>query len=366
MDPESAKIPESVKGEIRAKLASLGIKLTIAGDQLKQETDPQRARELRDQMAALKEEARILVERYKWAKGTFGQDPAEQAAVAAGGGSSLDDVLVFAELDAAPVEIGQAAAPAASLDDVQLVYDLVGTADAAPVRTSPVDDDVAVLDEVALTFSIEDEVSAAPAPPAARGGRLGAALGLAVEDAATRTAPWGGPLVAALLEIVAVALARGAEEDEAIAAALHAAIDERQEELQLGEIRTMFGDRVVELVAWSAFIARIDPWQQRDRGYVARMQQAPAPAIFVSMCARLVEARAELARLADRGPAALEWGGLPRDRYFWNRRMLVKAYRASGHDLVVGPLVDAWVRDVAALDDATGGGAFDGPSGPLA
>lgn len=366
MDPESAKIPESLKGEIRAKLASLGIKLTIAGDQLKQETDPQRARDLRDQMMSLKEEARVLVERYKWAKGAFGHDPAEQAAVAAGGGSSIDDVLIFAELDAAPVVIGQPPAPSASIDDVELVYDLMGAADAAPSHASPVDVGAALLDEVALTFSVDEVVDAAPAHSPSRGGRLGAALGLAVEESATRLAPWGGPLAAALLEIVAVALARGADEDEALAAALHGAIDERQEELQLGEIRDLFGDRVVELVAWSAWMARIDPWRQRDRAYVGRLQQAPPPALLVSMCARIVEARAELRRLAERGPAALEWGGLPRDRYFWNRRMLVKAYRATGQDLVVGPLVDAWARDVAALDDATGGGAFEGPSGPLA
>jgi hypothetical protein len=368
--------------DVRATLASLGIKLTIAGDQLKQETDPERARELRDQISALKEEARLLVERYKGERtGESGPlDPqvaqrvqappaaAPPAADAAPGAAPGDDVVVFADLAAPPAAPPPPSAPdvpAVDFDSVQLVYDLGGAGAAPAVEPDPLAGGALVLDEVAIAFSIDEPAAPEAAARAARGGRLGTALGLAVEESADRAAPWGRSLVAASLATAVEALARGAEEDEVIAAALYATIEERQEELQLGEIRELFGDATVALVAWSAWMARIDPWQQRDRAYVGRLQQAPPGALLVSLCGRIVETRAALARLEEVGEGAFDWGGVPRDRFFWNLRALVRAYRAAGHDLVVGPLVDAWVRAAAALDEASGGGGLDVPSGPL-
>jgi hypothetical protein len=347
-DAAHGRIPVALQKAIRARLASLGIKLTIAADALRTETDPVRARELRDRIVALKAEAKALVDRYTWARNLGGADLAAEPEAA----EAPEGLLVFGDLDlagavAAPGRANDVALPAA-FDDVALVLDLGGDEPQARARasaeaTSP------VLDEIELSLSLAEEIVAA-APQPARGGRLGLALGLAAELAAGRQAEWGGPLAARLLATVAIALERGADEDEAIAAVLFAAVDETNDELVLQQIRGLFGDRVVTLAAWSAWMLRIDPWEQRDRAYVKRLQEAPPSAILVSLCGRVATARAMLARRAASGTGELDRPGRGRERLVWSLRALAKAYRSVGDELLVGPLVDEWERAVAAID----------------
>src|SRR6185295_13194937 len=100
----------------------------------------------------------------------------------------------------------------------------------------------------------------------------------------------------------------------------------------------------------SAWLLRVDPWEQRDRAYLKRMQAAPPSAILVSLCGRLVAARAMLARRAEAGTGALDRPGRARERLVWSLRALTKAYRAVGDELLVGPLLDEWDRAVAAVE----------------
>ena len=92
-DKAPSPVPASVQKEIRSKLGALGIKLTIAAESLQGETDPTRAQELRDQIAMMKAEAKTVVEKYRWAKTTHGEDAVPATT------SELDGMLVFGGLD---------------------------------------------------------------------------------------------------------------------------------------------------------------------------------------------------------------------------------------------------------------------------
>ena len=56
------------------------------------------------------------------------------------------------------------------------------------------------------------------------------------------------PYVALLLSVAALAMEHGADEDEAIAALLHDAVEDRGGKPTLEEIRKRFGDRVAAIV----------------------------------------------------------------------------------------------------------------------
>ncbi len=371
MEPDSAsgKIPATVQREIRSKLASLGIKLTIVAEELKQETDPERARDLRDQVVALKAEAKAVMDKYKWAKNLYNQDLVAEAE-ASSSAAALDDVLVFGDLDAAPhpdavAPVERAAphahtAPLPELDDVALVLDLGDSSSAvraieAEARVQKeAAEPMGVLDEVAFSLTLAEEASALPTQQEARGGRLGLALGILAETAARRETEWGEPLLGRALATVAFAIERGTDEDETIAAALAPVVDESNEDLLLQEIRSRFGERAVELVAWSAWMLRIDPWEQRDRAYLKRMESAPAPAILISVCGRLLAARSMLARRATSGTGSLDRPGRDRTRLVWSQRALVKAYRTVADPMLVGQVLDEWERAVATLEGAVG------------
>ena len=51
-DNTTGKLPTPLQKEIRSKLAAIGIKVTIAVEQMQAETDPARAAELREQACA--------------------------------------------------------------------------------------------------------------------------------------------------------------------------------------------------------------------------------------------------------------------------------------------------------------------------
>jgi hypothetical protein len=351
----SAKFPPNVQKEIRSKLGAIGIKVTIAAERLQAETDAARAAQLREEIAALKAEAKSVVDLYRSGKSIPAEAPRAGAPSAA---DSNDGIVVFGDLvapaaSAPPPARPPSVEPAFGLDagDVPLVVDLVGV---DPNAIPPVFGEAAIesgsglLDEVAFSLTLLDEAEATR-ERAARGGRLGLGLGLAAELAAGREAEWGGPLLAAALETTALALSAGADEEEAAAAVLFETIDLSTEEVVLQEIRSLLGDRVVELVAWSAWMLRVDPWEQRDRAYMARFQTAPASSVFVSLAGRVVSGRAMSARRKAAGTGSLDRPGRERERLVWSLRALVKAYRSITVPPAAIPLLDEWEAAVEAI-----------------
>ena len=160
------------------------------------------------------------------------------------------------------------------------------------------------------------------------------------------------PYVAHLLGVASIALEHGADEDEAIAALLHDAVEDQGGAATREEIRRRFGDRVVEIVdgCTDAEVIPKPPWRERKEAYIAHVAGAPYSVRLVSTSDKLHNARAILADYRRLGDAV--WGRFKggREGTLWYYRALVDAYHAAG----ASSLVDELDLVVTELERLTG------------
>ena len=107
----------------------------------------------------------------------------------------------------------------------------------------------------------------------------------------------GIPYSAHLLSVAALVLEYGGDEDMAIAALLHDAIEDQGGAPTREAIRARFGDRVTAIVdgCTDAEIQPKPPWQARKEAYLAHLPTAPAEVRLVSAADKLHNARSVLA-----------------------------------------------------------------------
>lgn len=155
------------------------------------------------------------------------------------------------------------------------------------------------------------------------------------------------PYVAHLLSVAGIALEYGANEDEAIGALLHDAVEDQKATLQ--EIREHFGDAVAEIVAGCSDtdITPKPPWHERKKAYIAHLATASPSVQLVSAADKLHNARAILRDYRDVGEELWTRFNAGRDDTLWYYRALVDAFRAVGSPLV--DELDLVVSDVESL-----------------
>jgi GTP pyrophosphokinase len=92
------------------------------------------------------------------------------------------------------------------------------------------------------------------------------------------------PYVAHLLGVASLTLEYGGDEDQAIAALLHDAVEDQGGTPQLEQIRRQFGEKVAQIVAdcSDAFETPKPPWQQRKEAYIKHLAQISADSLLVS------------------------------------------------------------------------------------
>ena len=142
------------------------------------------------------------------------------------------------------------------------------------------------------------------------------------------------PYVAHLLGTAAIALENGADEDQAIAALLHDAVEDQGGATRLADIRLRFGDRVAEMVdhCTDTDIDPKPPWRERKEAYIASLASKPASSLAVSLADKTHNAGAIVADLAIHGDEL--WGRFTggREGSLWYYRSLVTVFRARGGD----------------------------------
>lgn len=104
------------------------------------------------------------------------------------------------------------------------------------------------------------------------------------------------PYVAHLLGVVALVLEDGGDEDEAIAALLHDAIEDQGDKVTLEQVRSRFGERVARIVQGCTDADTIPkpPWKKRKESYVEHVRHAPPDVRRVSLADKLNNAQAIL------------------------------------------------------------------------
>ena len=123
------------------------------------------------------------------------------------------------------------------------------------------------------------------------------------------------PYMSHILGVTSIVLEYGADEDEAIAAVLHDAIEDAPGSLGPNKaatvrdfIRFKFGARVLEIVECCTD-ADVEPkpaWRQRKEQYVSRIAHEPASALLVSAADKLHNVRAILKDFRTGGPTVFD------------------------------------------------------------
>lgn len=187
-------------------------------------------------------------------------------------------------------------------------------------------------------------------------------LGQRFEDALTYAAKLhsrqirkgsGVPYISHLIGVASTALEYGADEDEAIAALLHDAIEDQGGQEAKEEIRDRFGESVAAIVegCTDADMQPKPPWRQRKEAYIAHIKDASPSTHLVSCSDKLYNARAILKDCRIRGEKlwARFTGG--KEGTLWYYRALSDAFRA----VYPSPLSEELERVVSEIEKLAAG-----------
>lgn len=101
------------------------------------------------------------------------------------------------------------------------------------------------------------------------------------------------PYIAHLLAVAAIVLENGGNENEAIAALLHDAVEDQGGAATREEIRRRFGDEITAIVdgCTDADSNPKPPWKERKQAYLSKLPSASPSVILVSAADKLHNAR---------------------------------------------------------------------------
>jgi (p)ppGpp synthase/HD superfamily hydrolase len=158
------------------------------------------------------------------------------------------------------------------------------------------------------------------------------------------------PYVAHLLGVASLVLENGGDEDEAIAALLHDAVEDQGGARTLETIRRRFGNRVAEIVlgCTDADTTPKPPWRERKEAYLKHLRTAPASVRLVSAADKLNNARAILADYRTCGEKLWKRFNGGREGTLWYYRALANVFNKKGPQRLAGELERA-VTELEAL-----------------
>ncbi len=156
------------------------------------------------------------------------------------------------------------------------------------------------------------------------------------------------PYLAHLLGTAAIVLEHGADEDEAIAALLHDAVEDQGGAATGQQIRRRFGSRVAEIVdgCTDADTRPKPPWRERKETYLANLLTADASVHLVSAADKLYNAHSIVADYRLLGESLWErFTGRKSGTLWYYREVATVLGRVWP-----GPLVDELARTVEELE----------------
>jgi (p)ppGpp synthase/HD superfamily hydrolase len=158
----------------------------------------------------------------------------------------------------------------------------------------------------------------------------------------------GVPYVSHLLAVCELTLEYGGDEDEAIAALLHDAIEDQGGAVARAEILREFGPRVTEIVdgCTDTDESPKPAWRPRKEEYIRHIAEASASVRLVSACDKLHNARSLVMDYRVFGEDLWSRFTGRRDGTLWYYRAMINALRAAGD----APVVEELDRVVTELE----------------
>jgi (p)ppGpp synthase/HD superfamily hydrolase len=157
------------------------------------------------------------------------------------------------------------------------------------------------------------------------------------------------PYIAHLMGVCAIALENRGDEDLAIAALLHDAVEDQGGATTLATIRHLFGDRVAQVIVECSDTDQVPkpPWRERKEAYLAHLRTASADARLVSAADKLHNIRAILADYRQLREKLWHRFNATREDQVWYHRSLIAALREKGSN----PIVDEIERVLNQLEE---------------
>ncbi len=161
------------------------------------------------------------------------------------------------------------------------------------------------------------------------------------------------PYAAHLMAVTATVLEWGGDEDTAIAALLHDAVEDQGGEPMAEEIRRRFGDRVADLVLHCTDSTASDPvcklpWEVRKAAYLARLATAGPDAALITVADKLHNLTATIRDVRANGPSTLDRFERP-DRLVWYYASVAEALEIHATNLPLTELREQIATLVALL-----------------
>jgi len=169
----------------------------------------------------------------------------------------------------------------------------------------------------------------------------------------------GIPYISHLLGVTSIVLDYGGDEEMAIAALLHDAVEDHGGRPMLKVIEQLFGARVAKIVDGCTDSYAEDPkkkesWERRKFRYLRRIRHEDAETRFVSAADKLYNVRAVLRDLRYDGEIVFTRFSAPKVKTLWYYRSLVREYRAGGITHRLKPLIDDLDRVVTEVEHLSG------------
>ncbi|MBN1179540.1 MAG: HD domain-containing protein [Anaerolineae bacterium] len=162
----------------------------------------------------------------------------------------------------------------------------------------------------------------------------------------------GTPYIAHLLSAAALVLEDGGDEDEAIAALLHDAVEDQGGRVVGEAIRARFGDRVAEIVYACSDAETLPkpPWRERKEQFIARLATAAPEVVRVTAADKLHNVRCLTRDCRVQGEAVWTHFRGGKEGTLWYSRAVYEALRRRGNS----PLIEAFGIAVETLEELAG------------
>ncbi len=162
----------------------------------------------------------------------------------------------------------------------------------------------------------------------------------------------GVPYVSHLLAVAAIVMEHGGDEDEAIAALLHDAIEDQGGAKTREKILRRFGERVTGIVEGCTDSDTIPkpPWEARKRVYIRRLGEKSASVRLVCAADKLHNARSILSDYRNLDEEIWERFEGRKEGTLWYYRSVLDMLLRSGRT----PLVDELDRVVSEIERLAG------------
>ncbi len=162
----------------------------------------------------------------------------------------------------------------------------------------------------------------------------------------------GAPYIGHLLGVASIVIDDGGNEDEAIAALLHDAVEDAGGRDRLADIRVNFGPVVARIVedCTDSFKTPKEPWAERKQKYVKHARSLDPSSLRVSAADKVHNSYAILRDLRNMGDKVWDRFTAKPDDVLAYYQGLVRAYREAGG----GKLVDELERIVRGIEREMG------------